>query len=53
MPLGGAIYDALGPPSIYVACSISVGLAMLTLSLAAKRGVFRGAPLRSGDQRPG
>jgi len=51
--LGGAIYDALGPASIYVACTIAVGLAMLTLSLAAARGIFRGTPLRPGDQRLG
>jgi len=49
--LGGAIYDALGPASIYVACSAAVGLAMLSLGVAAARGIFRGAPLREGDRR--
>jgi PPP family 3-phenylpropionic acid transporter len=51
--LGGAIFDALGPASIYVACSTSVGLAILTLGLAAARGIFRGTPLRSGERTPG
>ena len=39
--LGGVLIDLFGPPAIYVACSIAVGLAMLTLGGAALRGVFR------------
>jgi PPP family 3-phenylpropionic acid transporter len=39
--LGGAIYDALGPPSVYIACTAAVGLAALILSIATARGAFR------------
>lgn len=52
--LSGAIYDTLGPASIYTTCTALVILAMLTLSIAAARGVFHGTqPLRSADERPG
>lgn len=42
--LGGLLIDLFGPPAIFVACSISVGLAMLLLGGAAASGVFRATP---------
>ena len=49
--LGGVIYDTLGPASIYVTCALAVLCAIITLAIAAARGVFRaGVPLRSGDE---
>ena len=38
--LGGAIYDALGPSSVFVACACALGLAMLIMLAAIARGVF-------------
>jgi PPP family 3-phenylpropionic acid transporter len=38
--LGGAIYDALGPASVFVACAGSLGVAMLIMLAAIARGVF-------------
>lgn len=49
--LGGAIYDALGPSSVFVACTAAVGLAAAILAGAAARGAFRGTPeLAKGDR---
>lgn len=39
--LGGVLIDLFGPPAIYVACLVLISLAMLTLGVAAARGVFR------------
>ena len=38
--LGGAIYDALGPAAVFVACACMLVLAMLVMSAAVARGVF-------------
>jgi PPP family 3-phenylpropionic acid transporter len=51
--LGGLIYDALGPASIYAACTFAVGLAILTLGGAAVRGVFRTSQLRASKEHIG
>jgi MFS family permease len=42
--LGGSLLEAFGPRAIYIACSITVLLAMLVLGGAAARGVFRSSP---------
>jgi predicted MFS family arabinose efflux permease len=45
--LGGAIYDALGPASVFVACAGALGLAMLIMIAAIAAGVFApGAKVR-------
>jgi MFS family permease len=41
--LGGAIYDALGPAAVFVACAGALVLATLVLVAAVLRGVFRPA----------
>ena len=52
--LGGLIYDALGPASVYLACAATIGLAIFTLASAAARGVFRAAaPLAAAEERGG
>src|SRR6185436_17040606 len=38
--LGGAIYDALGPASVFVACAGALLLAMLIMIVAIAAGVF-------------
>ena len=38
--LGGVIYDTLGPASIYVTCTLLACAAILTIGIAAARGVF-------------
>ena len=38
--LGGVIYDALGPASVFVACAGALGLAMLIMIAAIAAGVF-------------
>ena len=38
--LGGAIYDALGPAAVFVACACALGLAMLIMLAAIAAGVF-------------
>lgn len=38
---GGVLVDLFGPRSIYLACFVLLGLAMLTISAATARGVFR------------
>jgi PPP family 3-phenylpropionic acid transporter len=45
--LGGAIYDALGPSFVFVACTIALGLAMLVMMTAIGRGVFAPGKKRS------
>jgi MFS transporter, PPP family, 3-phenylpropionic acid transporter len=42
--LGGAIYDALGPAAVFVACACALVLAMLVLLAAVARGVFKASP---------
>jgi predicted MFS family arabinose efflux permease len=38
--LGGAIYDALGPAAVFVACACALGMAMLIMIGAIVTGVF-------------
>jgi predicted MFS family arabinose efflux permease len=38
--LGGAIYDALGPAAVFVACAGALFLAMLIMIAAIAAGVF-------------
>ena len=38
---GGVLVDLFGPRSVYVACLVLLGLAMLTIGAATARGVFR------------
>jgi MFS family permease len=42
--VGGAIFDALGPPSVFALAAGFVGLAATLLSVAAARGAFKGTP---------
>jgi PPP family 3-phenylpropionic acid transporter len=46
--LGGTIYDTFGPASVFVACACALGLAMLVMLAASRRGSFTPAsqPLR-------
>lgn len=41
--LGGLIYDALGPASVFAACAGCVAVAAIILATAAARGAFRAA----------
>jgi MFS transporter, PPP family, 3-phenylpropionic acid transporter len=42
--VGGAIFDALGPPSVFALAAGFVALAAVLLSVAAARGAFKGTP---------
>lgn len=39
-PLGGVVYDAVGPPAVFIGGCIAVGLATLVLLFATVRGVL-------------